>query len=194
MILIGLGGKLRSGKDAVADRLVSEYGFAKVGMSDPLHEALLKLDPIVAPLPGAESASLHSMRYSNLIEEIGYVRAKERPEVRRLLQTLGTNIVRDMIDVDAWTRIMGETVRKLREQGRDVVVSGIRFPNEAAKIRQLGGDLVWVTRPAEGASAHESEDSIRPQEFDFGIPNIDTLDVLYSKVDNLVEVLEGAKR
>ena len=45
--LIGLGGKLRAGKDAVGDYLEEKHDFVKLGMSDALNDALLKLNPYI---------------------------------------------------------------------------------------------------------------------------------------------------
>jgi hypothetical protein len=49
--IIGIGGKLRSGKDTVADHLVSAHGFTKLGTSSPLLRAALVLDPVIPDFP-----------------------------------------------------------------------------------------------------------------------------------------------
>ena len=88
--LIGLGGKLRAGKDAVADYLEEHHDFVKMGMSDALNDALLKLNPyipterIYADGEWVVPAGIH--RYQDLYDEVGYVEAKKNPEVRRLLR------------------------------------------------------------------------------------------------------------
>ena len=46
--LITFSGALRSGKDTAADYLVAKHGFVKFQFSEPLHDAMMALDPIVA--------------------------------------------------------------------------------------------------------------------------------------------------
>lgn len=178
--VIGLGGRLRAGKDAVADHLVSEHGFVKLGMSDALHEALLAIDPII----GGECE-----RYSELVGRLGYVEAKKNPEVRRLLQALGTEVGRNMIGEDVWSTITAGKVVSLLRQDLPVVVTGIRFPNELAMIRQLAGACWWVERETEAPSAvtagHASENSVTAALFDRVIHNDGSLADLYRKVDEL---------
>lgn len=185
--LIGLGGRLRAGKDAVADRLVDEHGFVKLGMSDALHEAMLAIDPIIDEGGGYTQES--PVTYSEAIAEYGYVETKARfPEARRLLQKLGTEVGRDMIGENVWVDIMARKVNKLLIAGRSVVVTGIRFPNEIRLIGQFAGRAIWVERPSLEAAAggHASETSIGPDDFDRAIVNDGTLDDLYAKVDALV--------
>lgn len=198
--LIGLGGHLRSGKDAVADHLVAEHGFVKIGMSDALHEAMLAIDPIVvvgefvqypegAPGYGWNTPRAQ-MRYSELVEAVGYVEAKKRPEVRRLLQKLGTEVGRNMIGEQVWTNIIARKIDDHRGAGHPVVVTGIRFPNEVQMIRELGGRPVWIDRPSLATSgaiaAHASENSVSEEDFDGLIVNDRTLEDLYAAVGPFV--------
>lgn len=185
---IGLGGHLRSGKDTVADRLVAEHGFTKLGMSDALHEAMLALDPIIAYRHVATGR--FPLRYSDSISDIGYVSTKkEHPEVRRLLQKLGTEVGRDMIGENTWVDIIARKVDALLKDGRDVAVTGIRFPNELRMVRSLGGTAVWVDRPgldSASPAAHASETSVDDSMFDRMLVNDGTLEHLYAITDNLV--------
>ncbi|WP_406245899.1 hypothetical protein ACI7YT_12725 [Microbacterium sp. M] len=189
--LIGLGGYLRSGKDEVAGVLEEQFGFARLGMSDALHEAMLAIDPIVvvdefvqypegAPGYGWNTPRA-KMSYSELVEAVGYVEAKKRPEVRRLLQALGTEVGRDMIGTNTWSDIMARKVEALLKQGRSVVATGIRFPNEVQMLRSFAGAAVWVDRPGfePSASSHASETSVGSDDFDMVIRNTGTLEQLH---------------
>lgn len=184
-LVIGLGGKLRSGKDAVADHLVAEYGFKKMGMSDALHEAMLAIDPWI--LGGDKYVAI---RYSALCEEVGYVEAKKNPEVRRLLQNLGTEVGRNMIGENTWVNIMARKVDDYLYADQPVVVTGIRFPNELTMIHQFAGHVVWIDRPSEQADGavaqHASENGVSGSQFDRVIVNDGTLEDLYAKVDGLL--------
>lgn len=192
--VIGLGGKLAAGKDVVADHLVEKYGFVKLGMSDALHEAALKLNPIVF----VDFFSEYELNYRTATEEFGYVGAKERfPEYRRFLQVLGTEVGREMFGENVWVNLMASKIMGLVEQQRDVVVTGIRFPNEVDLIDGLSWETavnaqsVWVKRPPtnalEAVVTHASENSVTEDDFDVILFNTGTIADLHEKVEELIE-------
>lgn len=150
-ILIGLGGKLRAGKDALADRLVSNYGFEKLNMSDPLAKALYTLNPWI-PTTELEiqddGSSIGGFaRYRDISDAIGYTETKKNLEARRLLQALGTEVGRDQISETIWTDIAARHIEEIRSQGVPVAITGIRYPNELEMIRAAGGIAIWMERP-----------------------------------------------
>ena len=167
LAVVGLGGWARSGKDVIADELVNGYGWVKVGMSDALNDALLALDPIVEPYTG--------WSYSDHLKRCGgdYAKAKKLPEVRNLLQRLGTDVVRDLIDPDAWVKLTLRTIGKLHEAGHDkIVVTGIRFKNELKMIQELNGWPIWVSRSTvDPANSHPSEFALNPLHFSLEVAN-----------------------
>lgn len=211
--LIGLGGALRAGKDAVGDHLVDKHGFQKLGMSDALNEALLVLNPwIISP------HYARPLRYQELHDLVGYVEAKKNPEVRRLLQVLGTEVGRKMISEDVWVGIAERKISRLLGSGQSVVITAMRFPNEIEMLDRLGGFSVWVERDAErrveglatggvlrtpekvltpvsGAcvsaestiSTHASENSVDKSMFEYFLSNNGSLEELYSKTDALLD-------
>jgi hypothetical protein len=191
--LIGIGGLLYAGKDAVGDYLVDEHDWAKLGMSDSLNLALLTLNPMI-PCNVVEGQLVSEghirgefVPYQYLHREIGYVEAKKNPEVRRLLQALGTEVGRELIDNNVWVDMTRRRIRTLRAEGVSVIVTGMRFPNELDMIREEGGELWWVSRPGvEGGNtltgSHASENSVGAQDFDTIIPNVGTLEDLHLQV------------
>src|SRR6266511_6207822 len=101
--LIGLTGYAQSGKDSVAGFL-KDYGYQRVAFADGVREALLALDPFLVPFPPIIPSAIPP-RLSALVAGVGWDEAKKHPEVRRLLQRLGTEVVRDMVDPDAWVSL-----------------------------------------------------------------------------------------
>lgn len=208
--IVGIGGKLASGKDAISDHLVEKHGWVKLGMSDALADALYTLNPYIvekwteyAPVPNRffswrKSKSLvvdidyqRIRRYQEIVDEVGYVKAKEISEVRRLLQVLGTEVGRKMISESVWTDIAARKVREAVARGvPGVVLTGVRFPNELEMLEEeLGGETWWVTRPSleSGQNAsHASENSVSSVDFERTIWNDGTLEELYQKVDQIV--------
>jgi len=205
--IVGIGGKLASGKDAVSDYLVETHGWKKLGMSDALADALYALNPYIL-LPTALgwknrfTAWLARVfrvpprdvyvRYAWLVDAFGYTEAKTYVESRRLLQVLGTEVGRNMISDSVWTDIMERKVKEAVAEGYPgVIVTGIRFPNELESISDnLGGELWWVIRPSLAAgenSHHASENSVLPSDFDRTILNSGTLQDLYLTVEGLLD-------
>lgn len=199
--VFGIGGKLAAGKDVVADYLVENHGFVKLGMSDALHEAALKLNPIVSTWLDIDDYSgayvVMQTTYQQATEDFGYVDAKETyPEYRRFLQVLGTEVGREMFGVNVWIDIMMTKIMKLSDEGKDVVVTGIRFPNEVEMINKLwlmedDAKSIWVKRPPQNAAqavvAHASENSVTEDDFDVVLYNNGTKEELYEQVEELIE-------
>ena len=220
--LIGLGGKLRAGKDAVGDYLEEKHDFVKMGMSDALNEALLKINPWIPVPSGMSDREETFLPYAHIHEAVGYVEAKKNPEVRRLLQVLGTEVGRDMIDPDVWVSIAEKKIREHWANGKSVVITAMRFPNEIEMLTRLGGLSVWVERPdaerlsngleaeagrgtsdrvsegltgsQEAIQGHASENSVSSNDFDYVLVNDGTLDQLYRKVEKRLIEREGTQK
>lgn len=205
--IIGIGGRLASGKDAVADHLVENHGWVKIGMSDALGEALYQLNPwIPVGIPpkvgkfqmlarllerkrGRETFTTVE-RYRDVVDRLGYTEAKTNDEVRRLLQKLGTEVGRRIISESTWTDIVVRRAKEAAKTAPGVIITGIRFENELGMITdELGGELWWVDRPSLNATVnagHSSENSVSAVDFERVIRNDGTLEGLYEKVDDLV--------
>lgn len=187
-IVIGVGGRLTAGKDVFADRLVEQHGFVKLGMSDTLAEALYRLNPWIDI--GEDGLA----RYQTLVDFEGYVSAKRYPEVRRLLQVLGTEVGRELLGENIWVDAARRRITEQLELGNNVVITGIRFPNELELFEYWEDDdfvaatTVWVDRPSLPAGdTHASENSISPEDFEYQLLNDSTLEALEERSDALLE-------
>lgn len=143
--LIGLTGYAGSGKDTVADIIVQDYGFVKMAFADPLREMLLVLNPMISP----------TVYLRQIVERHGWRWAKQRfPEVRRLMQVFGTDVVRNLIMQDFWVKKLEERIN----QNSLVVVSDVRFPDEADLLLGRGGVMIRVEREGVNKLNHISEE------------------------------------
>lgn len=203
--LVGLGGAQRSGKDEVANILVRRFGFHKLGMSDRLNDALMVLNPLVSidsPVRLFDGSTIANttLRYRSLVGLVGYEEAKTVPEVRRLLQVFGTEVGRDMIDVDLWANLTFQRAADYLRNGHSVVVTGIRFENELHALTDTADNnfvndrTFYVTRPQahrsntavlpvlSTAETHSSETSLLASDFDCVLNNKGTLSELEATV------------
>lgn len=199
-VFVGLAGRLASGKDVVADHLVAEHGFTKVGMSDPLLTILRTVDPWIPvnahDLPQQGHSQGHFVRASWLVSQVGYVEAKENPEVRRLLQMIGDDAGRRVHGENVWVEHHRRTIAPQLEQGKNIVLTGVRYPNELQLVRQLHGHAVWVHRPAAPSGVtHASENSLERSDFTLSLDNCGTIDDLKEAADALLlPLLQGQRR
>lgn len=183
--LIGLGGYAYSGKDAFADVLEKNLGWYKTYMSKALRESLETLNPIV----GLDVRD-HILRFKEAIEILGYEEAKKLPEVRALLQRMGTEVGRKLWSEDFWVDLCFKDAVKQLEAGRNVVITGIRYPNELFAIQSLSGTSVWITRPENHAvNEHSSDNSLTPEDFDYTFKNEGTLEDLDTTVPEFLKSL-----
>ncbi|TQO20672.1 hypothetical protein FB472_2317 [Rhodoglobus vestalii] len=193
--LIGFGGKPGSGKDTAADRLVDNSGFTKVNMSTAIAELTAIINPIVGRAPGVRGFFGKLERYNDVVARRGFTDAKNHSEVRSTLQNVGTG-VRDVVDANVWADIAARVIKAHRDAGRPVVLSGVRYPNEADVITEAGGTLVWVARPGlaeDTNSQHAVENSISRSDFDVVIDNDGTVAELHAEAEALHIAIAGVR-
>jgi hypothetical protein len=186
-VVIGMIGKAGSGKDTVADHLVRKYVFRKIALADPLKKAVQII--------------------FDVDDEIAYDRVRrEEPlakwpgwSFRKLLQFVGTEMFREMVDQDIWVKNCAS--RAVRQDF--TVVSDVRFHNEVGGLREAIGQehrvfFIKVERPTvgdggapSGIANHASETAIDELYYDYRIINDGTLDELYAKADQVVEMISA---
>ena len=152
-MIIGLSGYAQSGKDTVAKFLVDNYGFTRVAFADKLRDVAYELNPIVKP----------GLRLKNAVDEMGWDKAKTRiPEVRTVLQNLGV-AVRENLGYDTWVN----AALNAPAQTEDLIITDVRFINEADAIKERGGKIWRVIRPGvEAVNRHVSETQMDSYPFD----------------------------
>lgn len=186
--LIGLIGLKRSGKDTAAQGLIQD-GWTRMAFADPLKEMSQKLRGVWVQVPaGVElDAVVPSVgggligrgggfaQYHYVVDALGMEKVKELiPDVRTLLQTLGTDCVRGTFGSTAWVDITKRKVREALSRGESVVLTDVRFDEEFDLVQLLGGVTIGVWRgdfdslcdvlddeaDLVGGDAHESETNV----------------------------------
>jgi hypothetical protein len=173
MKIIGLCGHAGAGKDTVREILCNARGMAGAAFADPLRamgEALLVEAGV--PLAYARDRSLKEVEMPVLLVSW-----------RRLLQTLGTEWGRGLRDT-FWLDIMAGRVASIIDEGLPgLVISDVRFPNEARWLLDAGGELWRVDRPGVAPVAvHVSEQHVMSLPADRVIRNDGTLAQLQAQV------------
>ena len=146
-IFVGLCGYAQSGKDTAAAALAMDLDFERHALADPLKEMALAINPICP-------SGWYLVDYIAAVG--GFDAAKQHPEVRRFLQRLGTEGVRQTFGDNAWLDLL---FRRTQDVPR-VVVPDVRFPNEFHGLREEGALLIWIARPGTRATEHASESSL----------------------------------
>lgn len=163
--VIGFAGWAGSGKNLAAEAT----GGYVIGFADPLYAAL-------AAMLGMSVADLQDRS------------AKEKPlpcgkSPRDLLRTLGTDWGRDMVRPDLWVFLARERIEAAAAAGLDpIAICDCRFPNELELVRELGGLVLWVSRPGVEAGNHVSDQAIGPQDCDGVVVNSGTVEQLREAV------------
>jgi hypothetical protein len=179
---IGLIGKARSGKDTAALHLVRTRSYVRLAFADPLKEMALSINPYVPTGYGV------TVRLTALIADVGWEYAKDTyPEVRRLLQSIGQT--QREFDEDYWTSALGRKVHNAERWNIPVVVTDVRYENEARMLRARGFKLVRIVRPETmtgSAAQHSSETALDGYAADVTIHNNGTVAQLHAAIlDNL---------
>ena len=155
--IIGVSGKAGSGKDFLARTVLRPLGYQSVAFAWPL-----KMTGITQGIG----------TYADMFQT-------KPPHVREWLQNFGTRARR--IDAAYWVKQLDALLTVLhREGGIDkFVITDMRYPNEFAYVRQLGGKTIRLSHgdrpyPLAGTDAadHSSETALDDEaRFDLMIEN-----------------------
>lgn len=129
--LIGLCGGPGAGKDTAAGLLALHHGFHPVAFADALRDFLYVTDP----------------GWAMALDAYGYDAAKEIVTGFRARMVEVGNAAREHVSPHVWTSAADEKITDLLNDGTSVVVSDVRYHNEAGLIRDIGGVVVGVDRP-----------------------------------------------
>lgn len=168
-LIVGFAGKARSGKDTAGAYLVENYQFLRYSFAQPLKDAT----KIMFHLTDKQ------------------IENKEKPaepwgrSPRELYQKVGTDIARN-IDVNVWVK--GADIFRQENPGRSIVITDVRFSNEADWIRSHGGVVIFLeskTRGIHEHTEHSSENGLSAEDVDVIIENDGTIEALYVKLEEM---------
>jgi hypothetical protein len=220
MVIVGIGGKARHGKDSIANVLVDKFGYVRISVADPLKSILSQAFEI--PLGYFYDGNLKDKDFDkpfvltsqnlvmleNLLQEVTAANTdslydhigKELKSPRVMMQYVGTDMCRK-IDNNIWVNNFKKFLQRM-PQDAAVVCADTRYPEERSVIKELGGWLFWVDRPnfETDVAVHESEQSYGdPDSYDVIFNNDKDLSKLESNVFSYInymfpkKVFYGAK-
>lgn len=168
--IIGVLGVAGSGKTLVSKHLSEEFGYTRMRFAEPIKRMLKSLGLTDEQVDGDEKMTP--------LAQFGGATA------RGMMQTLGTEWGRRLVHPEIW---VNSWLREAASVTTPIVVDDVRFPNEVAAIRSLGGVLWRVYRPGLNTGDHASERMQRQIEEDVLITNATTIPALISSVEFVLQ-------
>lgn len=169
--VVGIAGKARAGKDTVAMELCKLYDCSRYAFANPVKEA-------VRCVFGFSDEQLYG-DLKDVVDPFWGVTP------RHVLQRFGTEAMRGTFGHDIWLQVARRYVEA--SDAPIVIITDVRFENEAAWVRSTGGTVLHILRPetqhlSDEAKKHASEAGIAYADGDLLIDNNGTLDDLRAKV------------
>lgn len=174
-MIIGLTGYARSGKDTVANALVTKHGYTRAAFADKIRNMLLHVNPIM----------YNGKTLNEWVSEFGWEVTKAQAETRRYMQDLGVS-ARKHIHPDVWVGALFEEL----DPHKNYVISDVRFQNEADAIKDLGGEIWRIRRQGVGPiNDHISEIEMDTYEADYEVLNYGPIEHLNTIVSDRIAKL-----
>ena len=130
MRVIGIIGKSRSGKTTAAYYLDEQYGMVQFALATPVKD-MLKL---------VFGDVFYNGDRKQVIPWVGH-------SPRKLMQSLGTDWGREMLGEDIWIKVLEREIKKTPGVSqRGIVITDVRFRNEAQWVLEKGGVLIRLVR------------------------------------------------
>ena len=170
-MIIGITGPARSGKDTVSKIITDIYTSYKIKS----FAAPIRL--IIANLIGITDSIIFDS-----IKDIPHILLNNKTP-RYAMQTLGTEWGRYMISDTLWIDTC------LNTNDTNIIISDVRFENEAKAIKEKNGIIIKVTRPniKIQESLHISEKGISDDYIAYNIDNSGDINDLKQKVITIME-------
>lgn len=165
-MIIGIIGRVGSGKDTTAKMLRNVLGGTIMKFATPLKE-------IISIITGCSIQDLENQSFKT--QELPEYLLNNKANIttyRQLLQFLGTELFKGYLDDDFWIKVNSNKILEEEKKSKIVYISDVRFQNELDFIRSNGGFVIKLERFSDTPISHSSE-NIDQLEADWVIHNED---------------------
>lgn len=201
-VVVGVTGLPGAGKDTVAEHLVADYGFKRFAFADEVYREVAEAFNVTveflrarvakeAPSPLLTLCGCRDMSFCEALLELhGELSFSAPRSPRWILQQWATEYRRGQ-NPEYWVLKLVEQVLA-EPTTTPVVISDVRFENEANAVRMLGAmsngeSHVWhVTRSTDSKTAHASDDGLDFKYITACLPNNTSIEDLGKRVDRLL--------
>ena len=201
--VIAVTGKTGSGKSEVI-RPYQEKEYKLIKFADTLKDLICNLINVDREFIEAHKDDLKDYAISNMqlasalnlsVEDITSIRdSNTYHSIRELLQFIGTDIIRKYHPSWHIDNLKAKIV-----DGNNYCIDDLRFLNEVAPIKELGGTIIRIIRPdqeddRDDVTSHQSEVEQGSIKADHTIINDGTLEDLSEKVTSIIQTITWDKR
>jgi len=210
-MIVGITGLIGSGKDTIAEYLITKHGFKKLSFAASLKDAVAAVFGWDRSL--LEGTTKESREWREEVDQ-WWAKKLNMPHLtpRWVLQYWGTEVCRQGFHNDIW---VASLENQLRQTKNNVVITDCRFINELNAIKNAGGVTIRVSRGPEPewfadaitynsglhnmgwalsrdrlqkSGIHASEYSSVGLDYDYVVDNNGTLTDLHNKIEKIIYV------
>ena len=199
-MIIGICGFQSSGKDTIADYLITEHGFIKMSFASKLKDIISIM--FGWPRDRLEGLTKEDREWRETVDPWWSQTLKmSQLTPRYVMQYLATDLFRNKFHPDIWVKIVENELNKLQSNKVNIVISDCRFENEINMIIRLGGKIIqvyrnppsWFYKYRQGKCLnkikylHHSEIEWITCYRDYDIKNNGTIEELYQKIKCILD-------
>lgn len=184
-----------SGKDTVADYLITHHRFKKLSFAGVLKDIIAVM--FDWPRDKLEGITREDREWREVVDP-WWANALGIPNLspRYVLQYFGTELFRNHFHQDIWLKIVEKQLLKYP----NVVITDCRFNNEYAILKEYNAGIIKIIRHKpewydvyletkihpDATHVHQSEKEWIHFSHDYFIENMDTLEKLYEEIEKIM--------
>ena len=173
--IIGLLARSRSGKDTVADYIISNYksyNIVKRRLAGPIKNAVKELYGLNDDDLESDTKDIHIQKFNCSPREI-------------MVQI--TKTVMDLSGIDFFTNRLYDIIEYEHTSGKPeiTIIPDIRYQHDIDRIHKNNGIIIKIERNIQNV-IYSNENSIENMDADYIIVNNGSLDELYIQINNII--------